>query len=211
MPKRIQPNYEKINKFTKPPNTKCPHCGKPFYVKPYTLKRNRHTFCCMECNIEARREWMSGKNNHQYGLKGALNPSWKSDERISVYGYKLIRVLDHPFKNGDDMIFEHRLVADKYLLTKENSVEINGKRYLNKGFEVHHLDLDKLNNDASNLVVLTKSQHRSLHNHLSKMIRDKKTGRIAGHDSSIPLTYSEIISITNDFLRKEGIVHENIC
>ena len=59
---------------------------------------------------------MLGEGNHQFGLKGELNSSWKSNERISHYGYMLVRCLNHPFKNCDDFVFEHRLIAEKYLL-----------------------------------------------------------------------------------------------
>jgi hypothetical protein len=92
-----------------------------------------------------------------------MNSSWKSDEKISVYGYRLIRCLDHPFKNGDDFVFEHRLVAEKYLLNDENSIEINGKRYLRPELVVHHIDKNKLNNSVDNLVIMTRSEHTSMH------------------------------------------------
>ena len=35
---------------------------------------------------------------------------------------------------------------------------------LPKGYEVHHIDMNKLNNDINNLAVLTKSEHAKLHN-----------------------------------------------
>jgi hypothetical protein len=106
------------------------------------------------------------EGNHQYGLKGSLNNSWKSDEKISHYGYKQIRSLNHPFKDGDDFVFEHRLVAEKYLLNEENSVMIDGQRYLKKEYHVHHIDFNRLNNDVSNLKVMLAGEHISLHNKL---------------------------------------------
>lgn len=106
---------------------------------------------------------MSGDQNHQFGLKGSLNATWKSDERISYYGYRLIRKLDHPFKNSDDMVFEHRLVAEQYLLNESNSVDIDGKSYLSPEYDVHHIDFDRLHNTPDNLLVLTKSEHMKWH------------------------------------------------
>ena len=46
--------------------------------------------CSKECSIELRKIRMSGENNHQYGLKGALNSSYKGGEKINVGGYILI-------------------------------------------------------------------------------------------------------------------------
>ena len=180
-------------------NCKCRQCGKEFHMKPSSIAKGRGKFCSKQCQYESMKITMRGSGNHQYGLKGNKNASWHSDERISVYGYRLIRVLDHPFRNSDDMVFEHRLIAEKYLLTEENSVEIKGKRYLKKDYEIHHKDMNKLNNDVNNLIVLTKSQHRTLHNKLAPAERDVKTGRLIGanHIESP----EEIKRITEEFLR----------
>ena len=88
---------------------------------------------------------------------------WKSDKKESPYGYILVRFPDHPFANCDGFVFEHRLVAEKYLLTNENSVEVDGIRYLKKEFDVHHKDHNKKNNDPDNLMILTRSEHMKLH------------------------------------------------
>ena len=50
---------------------------------------------------------------------------------------------------------EHRLVAQKYGLLSKNSREV-----------VHHIDLDKSNNNPDNLLVLGLSDHGKLHSHL---------------------------------------------
>lgn len=105
------------------------------------------------------------------------------------------------------MVFEHRLVAEKYLLNDLNSVDVNGKRYLSKDYSVHHMDMNRLNNAVDNLVVMRKEQHSRLHNFLRKTIKDKKTGRIETNIN--PLTFmsrQELLDETNDFLAKEGIV-----
>ena len=110
---------------------------------------------------------MKGENNHQFGLLGIKNSSWKSDERISFYGYKLIRCLNHPFVNCDGFVFEHRLVAEKYLLTEDNSIIIDEKRYLKKDYIVHHLDFNRKNNEVSNLKIMLRSDHAALHSQIN--------------------------------------------
>jgi len=82
---------------------------------------------------------------------------------MTNYGYIKIRCLEHPFKDCDGFVFEHRLVAEKYLLNDKNSIEINGKRYLKPEYDVHHLDKNKLNNNLDNLEVITKKKHCELH------------------------------------------------
>lgn len=186
----------KANKKIRVPNCKCIVCGKEYWRQPSHFNRYNSKYCSRKCQYKDKETYMRGAGNHQYGLKGSKNASWHSDERISGYGYRLIRVLDHPFRNCDDMVFEHRLIAEKYLLTEENSIEVNGKRYLKKGYEVHHKDMNKLNNDVSNLVVLTKAQHRSLHNKLT--VAEK--GVAQSHRKQIE-SPEEIKQITEEFLR----------
>ena len=60
-------------------------------------------------------------------------------------------------------MFEHRLIAEKYLLNDENSVVVDGKRYLSPDYDVHHKDGNRLNNAPQNLEVLTRSDHMKKH------------------------------------------------
>ena len=160
-------------------NCECFVCGKKMHRKPYWLKKNKHhNYCSKKCHYLDKKRYMSGEANHQYGLKGRLNASWKHDEKISIYGYKMIRMLDHPFVEKDGFMFEHRLVAEKYFLTNENSVEIDGKRYLKPEYHVHHKNFVKTDNRPENLQVMTKSEHQSLHERLKNPTRQRdKFGR----------------------------------
>lgn len=164
-------NAEYVKKQT-PLNCVCDYCGKAFHIKPSHIHPNWNC-CSMECSKKLRKIKMAGELNHQYALKGSLNASWKSNERISTYGYRLIRCLNHPFRNGNDFVFEHRLVAEKYLLTEENSIEIDGKKYLSPDFIVHHVDFNRLNNDVSNLRIMPLGIHTKFHQYYKKMINSK--------------------------------------
>ena len=155
-------------------NMECPVCGKKFHLKPSAVKRFKTHYCSKECQNEARKEYMKGSGNHQYGLKGKLNASWKSDIRETRYGYIIVRDYSHPFCDKQGWVFEHRLVAEEFLLTPENSIEINGKMYLKKEYEVHHMNFDRKDNRKENLQVLTKKEHRSMHNKLNQCERNEK-------------------------------------
>lgn len=176
--KKQNPNY--IN---------CPICGELFYVKPSAQTGNN--CCSYKCSSKLRKILCLGENNPNFGNKGSLNPIWKSDERISYYGYKCIRRIEHPFRDSQDFVFEHRLVAEQYLLNEKNSILINGQRYLSNNFVVHHIDFNKLNNDATNLCVMPKTLHTAFHNSLYIINRDEH-GRIISSKLNIDTTNPEL-------------------
>lgn len=153
---------------------KCCVCGKEFYAKPFRVKRTKHELTCSkECGRKYRSQWFSGENNHQYGLKEDKNPTFKNWKRKSTWGYILVHRKDHPFHNSSGMVLEHRLIieenADKF--DDKYFVEIDGKKYLKKEYQVHHKNEIKSDNRLENLVILTKSEHQSLHNKQREVIR----------------------------------------
>lgn len=166
-------------------NMKCPICGKRFHLKPYSVKKAKIHYCSRECHREAKREYMSGEKNHQYGLKGEKNATYKDGAKMNRYGYRLVQVIGHPFGVGpSDYVLEHRLVAEKYLLTEENSVEIDGKRYLRPDFIVHHKNHIRTDNRPENLEIMRKSEHSSMHIKEQFHPRDSKTMRFISERQS---------------------------
>lgn len=118
-------------------NCTCPTCGIKFHLKPSAVRRFKTHYCSKNCQNEARKIYMKGEGNHQFGLKGEKNPTWNGGTRISNYGYRLVQQIGHPFATGrSEYVFEHRLIAEKYLLNEENSVEINGQKYLSPDYVV---------------------------------------------------------------------------
>ena len=90
----------------------------------------------------------------------------------------MIVVPGHPYGTGrTNYVFEHRLIAEKYLLTDENSVVIDGKRYLSPKYHVHHKNQNRLDNRLENLQVMTKGEHMALHAKENPRERDETTGR----------------------------------
>lgn len=71
---------------------------------------------------------------------------------ITWNGYKMIYKPEHPHSDGKGYIREHILVMEKYL-----------GRYLTEDEVVHHIDENKLNNDISNLQLMTKYEHKCYH------------------------------------------------
>lgn len=158
--------------FNRIPNTTCDYCGKPIYKRPGVLNKQRYKTCGGECLTILRSEYSKGEYNHQYGLKGAKNATYKGNTYKMKNWYKHLRVPDHPYAI-DGFVREHRLVAEKYLLDDINSIEIDGMRYLRPEYEVHHINGLRIDNRPENLMVLTKSEHCSLHGKLKKNKRDE--------------------------------------
>lgn len=173
--------YEKWMKFNYTPNCKCSVCGKLMYLKPYRLKRLAHSkiTCSKDCSKKIRSDWMTGDGNHQYGLKGDLNSSFKGKEICSnkyIYEYRPT----HPNANSDGRVRQHRLVVEdnwerfdeKYFSTTESGLHL-----LKDEYDVHHINEIKTDNRVENLQILTRKEHSSLHNKLKPHKRNKITGR----------------------------------
>ena len=115
-----------------------------------------------------------GENNPNYGNTGSNNPLYiGKPERINTHGYKLIRLPEgetHPFAIDKEWIREHRYIAEKELMVDQQSIEIDGNKYLNPDLHVHHKDLDKLNNEPSNLLILSPTEHMKVHKGFKVMV-----------------------------------------
>ena len=168
-------------KYHSTPNCKCVICGKEIYIRPNRLKSIKHgVTCSIECGSKNRSKWFRGTENHQFGLKEELNPTFKSWKHKNSNGYIDVHKKDHPFCNTDGFVKEHRLVVEENadLFDSKYFVEIEGKKYLKPEVEVHHKNEIKDDNRIENLLPLTKVEHISLHNKQKEMIRDKSNGRI---------------------------------
>lgn len=91
-----------------------------------------------------------------------------------------IIVDDLKFTINRDGYYECTTV-DRLMLHNYNWEKLNGK--IPKGYEIHHVDLNKINNDPSNLMLLTPKEHTELHSKLingsgmNKKVRCIETGK----------------------------------
>lgn len=166
-------------------NAICTNCGKSYHVKPYQLNcyaRHMGIFCSKSCLDAYRKIWFCGTNNHQYGKKGVDNSSFKGSVifhknhgATDMYVYAPYRV----DANKDGRITEHRLIVEENWKLFPNYVFdiIRGQHVLKNGYDVHHRDGNHQNNSISNLQVVSRQQHTSLHNKEKIILRDS-LGRI---------------------------------
>lgn len=178
--------YEKWRQFNKKPNCQCVICGKEMYLKPYRLKRVVNGVVCSDkCNKQLMSWRMSGERNHQYGLIGESNASFKCQNIISQHGYILEYCPGHPFPCDTGIkgarVRQHRLVVERnaHLFDQQFFFEVDGKKYLKPQYDVHHINFNRQDNRVENLQVLTRSEHTKLHNNLHTFVRGED-GRIIG-------------------------------
>ena len=178
--------YEEWQKWNKEPNCECVVCHRKMYLKPSRLARVKNGITCSkECANKLKSEYMSGEQNHQYGLTGDKNASFKGEEIISEFGYILTYAPNHPFPHDKSIrggrVFKHRLVIEENAdsLDPKYFIEIEGKKYLKPEYHVHHINENKTDNRFENLQILTRSEHTSIHNK-EKVIERDSLGRIIG-------------------------------
>lgn len=149
-------------------NTTCQVCGTQFYKRPYALAKDSSHCCSIKCQNTLRTSRMRGEGNHQYGLKGELNSSFKGDWYITNYGYLVIKSYNHPFKRYDGSILAHRVVLEEYLKQNdpgsEHLIVVDDRLVLSPDVVVHHKDGNKLNNSIENLEIMYKGDHTRYHN-----------------------------------------------
>lgn len=131
--------------------------SKYFLTKKSHLQRRKT--CSNRCDGDRKSVIYKGEDNPNYGNRGESNPMYKGGY-ISKYGYKLIRKPDHPNARQGGYVFEHRYVMSKHIGRPLREDEI-----------IHHKDEDRLNNEITNLEIMTRSEHSKLHMEDYEIIR----------------------------------------
>jgi hypothetical protein len=144
----------------------CVICGEIFYPRISQIRSGQGETCSVECRSlnqsgekngfwgkkhskESIQKAIKTRTNNGTFLSGEEHHSWKGGY-VSGDGYKVIQV-------SKKTMLEHRHIMEKHLGRKLSCEEI-----------VHHLDCDTLNNAIGNLIVVTRSEHASIHAELAR-------------------------------------------
>ena len=166
------------------PNCICEICGKEFHLKQSAIDRNKHHTCSVECLNKLKSILYKGAGNHQYGLKGDKNASFKGNiilHRNNNLIERLVYMPDHPYADKYGRVTEHRLVVEQNYKRFDIKYfeEISGKYYLKRSTQIHHINFNHNDNRIENLIPLTRSEHTKIHNKYEIITRNDK-GKITG-------------------------------
>jgi hypothetical protein len=132
----------------------CINCNKEFMTK--YLRKNIAKFCSKHCKYQNMRGGQHSEKTKQkmsISHKGPKHWNWKGGKTTHKLGYVYVLAHDHPFRNKDDYVFEHRLVMEKKL-----------NRYLQPQERVHHINHIKNDNRIENLMLFAnESEHHKFH------------------------------------------------
>lgn len=126
-------------------NRVCQKCNKPFRIKIFRIKHGRGKYCSIKCRRLAQKEAVSKEKSHW----------WKGGFYIKDVGktkYKFISCKDHPYKNKQGYVREHRLVMEQIV-----------GRYLKPKELVHHINGNGLDNRIENLKIVGGGEHQNIH------------------------------------------------
>ena len=99
------------------------------------------------------------ENNNNWKGGRYLMPVTRKDGLLLGTGYVMIYNPEHHHAQSAGYVYEHVLVAlEKYNLEK-----------IPDGYCVHHIDLDKGNNNPENLCLMTRKDHAKAHNRLEEL------------------------------------------
>lgn len=146
-----------------PAYSNCSECGEEIKLtacQRWAIRRRnrKNVFCQTAC--------------YQKFKQGAGNPNWRGGRRPSGDGYIYVFAPDHPNKNKDRQVFEHRIIMEQML-----------GRYLSKEEVVHHINGIGTDNRPENLRLFkSEAEHRKLH---VKYRTRRKDGKIKGHQEGV--------------------------
>lgn len=132
---------------------KCLNCQKEFGTYPCKIREGRGKFCGKIC-FDQHQTGISHSPRTQF-KKGMIPHNFKgwtfAQARANGQKYIEIYIPSHPYATKRGYVRKHRLVMEEHV-----------KRYLNPDEIVDHIDGNTLNNNISNLRIMTKKEHDSL-------------------------------------------------
>tara|TARA_R100000656_G_scaffold101834_1_gene74101 strand:- start:97 stop:741 length:645 start_codon:yes stop_codon:yes gene_type:complete len=154
---------------------KCAICKKETMKCTSTYLRSNYkrqrSFCSHKCRVIG----VSGENNYLFE-EGRIMDNKNSD-------YIQIKTMKHPYRTKGNYVVQHRWIMEKHIgrYLKPN---INGKP--GSGELVHHVDMNKKNNDINNLYLCKNmADHQRVHGSFNELCRILMENNIIAFDHNI--------------------------
>ena len=145
MSKRLLPSDDKIIELYEKEKKSCKEI-----CRMYGLSVNSSTnigIRLKKLGINIRKD--AGENHH----------NWKGGRILKGDGYIGIWNPKHKKADNQGYVYEHTLIIEEKL-----------KRNLNKDEEIHHINLNKQDNDINNLYLCSHKIHLKIHRSMEKLI-----------------------------------------
>jgi len=114
----------------------CKTCGVAFKLPEAWVRKGGGRYCSRTCKAKAR--------------VGNRNSNWKGGKHYSL-GYEMIRDRNHHRAHKDGGVFAHIKVMESHL-----------GYLIPRGYEIHHKDGNRANNNISNLMLFKSSKEHKL-------------------------------------------------
>ena len=145
MSKRLLPSDDKIIELYEKEKKSCKEI-----CRMYGLSVNSSTnigIRLKKLGVNIRKD--AGENHH----------NWKGGRIVKGDGYIGIWKPQHKKADNQGYVYEHTLIVEEKL-----------KRSLNRDEEIHHINLDKTDNNIENLCLCTHKTHIKIHRSIEKLI-----------------------------------------
>ena len=142
----LHPSFGKRGPLSPNFGKKCPWVG----------ESNKRRIGPLHPMFGKKRPDMAARLGPLHPMFGKRSANWKGGRLLRKDGYILLFRPDHPYADRDGYVLEHRLILEKEFGRILLPTEI-----------VHHIDLDKQNNDPSNLKMFDNlGDHLAYHRRL---------------------------------------------
>jgi hypothetical protein len=135
----------------------------------YRLYKNpKLNYCKCVCGGKCAGEYIKGHNIYQLIGKGEEHNRWNGGKKKHG-GYWYTWNPKHPYCDKNGYVATHRLVYEHYLY-----ILFDEHIYIPTEIDIHHIDpvtKDYCNNSISNLLPVTKAEHRLIDHNLSRCLK----------------------------------------
>ena len=139
----------------------CDYCGKEFIQKNRHAARNRHFYCSQECG------WADKVRKETVACEWCGVSFEKKQSDIARSNHNLCSWgCYRDFINFEQAGAKNQRVSGQVLY--RTLLEMRIGRKLKSDEEAHHIDGNHFNNSEGNLVIVTKSEHASIHAAMKK-------------------------------------------